>query len=822
MLVLGTLVLLVSCTDPAPPLTPLAGDGLRLEGIARLEVDGWGVSRRLPFGAGQEASPAGAELFVLRGEGFTADHVVWLGESLVYQDKIDVSADGRELIFMAPATLPGVTLDVGVGLVDPFTEEAKQRAVLPGAWTTSGLSSGAVGWLLIGIGALALIGAPLYVVIAAVTMLGLYLDTQLAAGSGFFTRINPSGLIDKPGKGVGLIVSWVGPSKMGDTPLFVAIPLFTFAGTLLSESHSPTRLINLCRAFIGWLPGGLAWVTLVTCCFFTAFTGASGVTIIALGGLLFPILLREGYPERFSLGLLTTGGSLGLLFPPSLPVIVYGLITRLDVKRLFQACLFPGLLLVALLGVTCFLVALQKSVPRHTFTWAEVKDSVRAGAWDILLPILVVGGIYMGVFSATEASAVAATYVLFTTVVVYRDLALAEVFRVVRKTAVLVGAILLIMGAALGFSDWLDLVQIPQKILAAMQAHVSGQLTFLLMLNVFLLVVGCLMDIFSAILVVVPLIAPVALNFGVDPYHLAAIFLVNLEIGYSTPPVGINLFIASLRFGRPVFALYRASVLFIGVLLVALVLITYFPFITLGTLGAMPTIVLDEAPVTAVQYEDQELAPLRVGLGELTLADARDDVSDAEAGLAAEEKRRGVDYRGLKSAQLDAQAVLEDADQVDAHPRAREQLAQLETQLAPFAEVEARLAAARKLVSRLEELQRKIRWRSRLDGTEAVGATFSTGLLAPGTHLLTATATDPETGHVSQATIQVIIQAAPDEGAGEGDDGGWGDEDDWGDEGDWGDDEGSGEQDSGDGDWGDDDWSDDPQDGSDGGAGEGD
>ena len=565
LLVAAALVFLVACGDPPPPLEPVAAEGAPR--VARMDPG--------------SVRPAGALEVTLTGEGFEPGMVVWVGERLV--SEVEVADDGKSLRFQAPAAPAGSALDLGVGRVDA-RERVLSRGVLREGYRTGGLGSGSVAFIAVLLAALALLGTPLYVVIAAVACLGLYLEVQTKADLGFFL----SG--EDPGAGTNLFTSWLVP--MGESPLFIAIPLFTFAGTLMSESNAPTRLINLCRAVLGWLPGGLALVTLVACCFFTAFTGASGVTIVALGGLLFPILLREKYPERFSLGLLTTGGSLGLLFPPSLPVIVYGLVARVDVGRLFQAALVPGILLVLFLAVTSFAVAITSKVPRHPFTWGELKTSLRAGLWELPLPFLVVGGIYSGIITAAEASAVTAAYVLLTTVVIYRDVGPKDLPEVVRKTAVLVGAILLIMGAALGFTDWLTLERIPQKILAAMQRHISGQLTFLITLNIFLLIVGCLMDIFSATLVVVPLIGPVAQEFGVDPYHLAVIFLVNLEIGYSTPPVGINLFIASLRFRRPVFALYRASVLFIMVLLVALMLITYVPALSLGFFDGLPSVQL--------------------------------------------------------------------------------------------------------------------------------------------------------------------------------------------------------------------------------------
>lgn len=539
-------------------------------------------------------SPAGDVDVSIRGSGFTKGMVVWVGERLIRET--EVSDAGASLRFRAPTTRAGIELDLGVGTIDE-NEKATQRVVAQSAYVTGGLSATGIAGIAVALAVLALLGTPLFVVIASVTCLGLFLEAQLKPDLGFFTSDHHAGVATN------LYISWLGP--MGDSPLFIAIPLFTFAGTLMSESQAPTRLINLCRALLGWLPGGLAVVTLTACCFFTAFTGASGVTIIALGGLLFPILLREKYPERFSLGLLTTGGSLGLLFPPSLPVIVYGLVARVDVGRLFVAAIIPGIILVGFLIVTSFAVAVKSDVPRHPFTFDDLWEALRGAAWELPLPVIVVGGIYSGLVTAAEASALTAAYVLLTTVVIYKDVKLHELVPVVKKTAVLVGAILMIMGAALGFTDWLTLERVPQRILEVMAGVtdwftlVTGlpyQITFLIMLNIFLLIVGCMMDIFSATLVVVPLISPVAHEFGVDPYHLAVVFLVNLEIGYSTPPVGINLFIASLRFRRPVFALYRASVLFIGVLLVALMLITYVPALSLGFFDKLPTVEL-QAPV---------------------------------------------------------------------------------------------------------------------------------------------------------------------------------------------------------------------------------
>ncbi len=768
LLLTSLVVLLVACGGDLPSLEPVAADTPEAPRITRVDP--------------ARGAPAGGQEVTLHGENFAPGMTVWLGEAAVYE--VEVADGGRALTFTTPATRAGATLDVGVGRSEGFGDVA-QRAVLKGAYSTTGLSRTAVAGIGVALALLALLGTPLYAVIAATACLGLYLETQLKPDLGFFT----SG--ERAGAGANLFISWLGP--MGDSPLFIAIPLFTFAGTLMSESRAPTRLINLCRALIGWLPGGLALVTLVACCFFTAFTGASGVTIIALGGLLFPILLRERYPERFSLGLLTTGGSLGLLFPPSLPVIVYGLVGGVDVGRLFQAALVPGILLVLFLGVTSFVVAIQADVPRQSFTFGELRRAARESLWELPLPFVVVGGIYSGLITAAEASAVTACYVVLTTVVIYRDVGVRQLPGVVRRTAVLVGAILLIMGTALGFADWLSLERIPQQILAAMQAHIDDRLTFLIMLNVFLLIVGCLMDIFSAILVVVPLIAPVAHEFGIDPYHLAVIFLVNLEIGYSTPPVGINLFIASLRFRRPVFALYRASVLFILVLLVALALITYVPACSLGLFTGLPRVELQapgegSGPLTVAQYDDVTIAAA-VGVGEVGLTEAEAARDATLQALREAEQRLGQDWGALDQAVKDARRALDEARDGEARAAARAAIAEAEAALAPLADVARDFEQARKLVDALKAMQRTLKWRSRLDGTQATGASFSTAALGPGTHVLSVTAQD-ERRHIAQDALTIVVEPAPEpDGGGGGDD--WGSEDDWGD-GDWGDGGGDG------------------------------
>ncbi|MDW7681379.1 MAG: TRAP transporter large permease, partial [bacterium] len=317
-------------------------------------------------------------------------------------------------------------------------------------------------------------------------------------------------------------------------------------------------------------------VALATCAFFTAFTGASGVTIVALGGLLYPVLMKERYPEKFSLGLITSSGSLGLLFPPSLPIILYGLVAKISIDQLFLAGIVPGLMLITLLSFYAVHQGAASAVPRTRFRFKNLFSAIRSAIWEIPLPFIIIGGIYGGIFTATEAAAVTAFYVLIVEVFIYRDLKLfSDVPRIMKESMLLVGAILVILGAAMGLTNYLIDEQIPMQILNFMKTFITSKIMFLIMLNIFLLIVGCMMDVFSAIIVVVPLIVPIAIEFGVDPVHLGIIFLANLEIGYFTPPVGLNLFIASFRFKQPILKLYLSALPFLVIYLIALMIITY-------------------------------------------------------------------------------------------------------------------------------------------------------------------------------------------------------------------------------------------------------
>ena len=405
--------------------------------------------------------------------------------------------------------------------------------------------------------ALLLIGVPIFVVISGLT---LYLL--------FSSQIDISALI-------------IEMHRMATTPVLVAIPLFTFAGYLLSTSGAPQRLIRLSNAFLGWLPGGLSIIALITCAVFTTLTGATGLTIIALGGILLPAMMHGRYSEKFSLGLLTTSGTLGLLFPPSLPLIIYAIVAKVRIDHLFIAGLLPGLLLVLLLAVFCVYKSVRTDVPKTRFQFKELVGATRQILWELPLPFVVLGGIYSGYFAVSEAAAITAVYVFIAEVVIYRDIRIRQLPEIMKKSMILVGGILIILGAAMGLTNYLIDAEIPKQMLELFKTHIESKILFLIVLNLFLLAIGCTMGIFSALVVVVPLLAPIAQAYGIDPIHLGIIFLANLEIGASIPPLGINLFIASIRFERPVLRLYVASLPFIAMLLFALALITYIPWMSL-------------------------------------------------------------------------------------------------------------------------------------------------------------------------------------------------------------------------------------------------
>ncbi|MDD5224051.1 MAG: TRAP transporter large permease subunit [bacterium] len=370
--------------------------------------------------------------------------------------------------------------------------------------------------------------------------------------------------------------------RLASAPAVIAIPLFTFAGFLLAESKAPIRMVNLSRAFLGWLPGGLSIVGLVTCAVFTALTGASGVTIIAVGAILYNAMQDDNYPDKFSMGLITTSGSLGLLFPPSLPIIIYGMVSSSSVDKLFVAGLLPGILLVVLLSIySIFSTARQKKIVREKITLPIMWSSLVDCAWEIPVPIIILGGIYGGIFTASEAAAVTTFYVAVVEIFIKRDIKLKQLGRLMKESMILIGGILIILCTAMGFTNFLVDQQVPMKLFAVIKTHITSHLTFLLALNGFLLIVGCLMDIFSALIIVVPIILPIAHFYGVDPIHLGIIFLLNLEIGYSTPPVGVNLFISSFRFKKSIPYLWGSVWPFLIIYVITLLIVTYIPSLSL-------------------------------------------------------------------------------------------------------------------------------------------------------------------------------------------------------------------------------------------------
>lgn len=411
----------------------------------------------------------------------------------------------------------------------------------------------------------ALMGSPIFAVIAAGAMLGFYSgETPLAV------------------LGVELY-------RLVDTPLLLALPLFTFAGYLLGESRTSERLVRLAKAGLGWMPGGLPVVAFLTCAFLTAFTGASGVTIVALGAMLYPALKMAGYPDRFSLGLVTTSGALGLLLPPSLPLILFAVIAQqlpagsgVTIQQVFVAGLLPCLLMIVALSLFGLRVTRQNHIPLQRFTWSELRAAAWEAKWELPLPIFVFGGIYGGFFAVSEAAAVTALYVLVAQMLIYREISFTQLPRIMREAMMMVGSVLLIVGVAMSFTNWLIDAEVPTRLFDVVRTHIHSKAAFLFLLTLFLLLLGMMLDIFSALVIMVPLLLPMAVGYGVHPVHLGIIFLATMEIGYCAPPVGMNLVIGSFRFKKPIMELARASLPFMAVLFVVVLIITYVPWLSLA------------------------------------------------------------------------------------------------------------------------------------------------------------------------------------------------------------------------------------------------
>ncbi|MGH8519458.1 MAG: TRAP transporter large permease, partial [Panacagrimonas sp.] len=392
--------------------------------------------------------------------------------------------------------------------------------------------------------------------------------------------------------GSGLILFWADGSPlssltidhygMATNPTVPTIPLFTLAGYFLAEGGASKRLVRFFNAGVGNFRGGPAVLVALVCAFFTSFTGASGVTILALGGLLMPVLLAAGYSERNSLGLVTSAGSLGLLLPPCLPLIFYGVIANVDIRDMFLGGIVPAFFMIVLAAAWGISQA-PRAAPTEArrYDWRELRSAAWDAKWELFMPVVAIGSLFSGLATPVEAAALTALYAFVGETLVYRDLHITrDVPRVMAEAGVLVGGVLLILGVALGLTNYLAFAEIPARAVDWVTSAVHSKVLFLLLVNVFLLIVGMLMDVYSATVIVVPLLIPLGRAFGVDPIHLGIIFLANLELGYLHPPVGQNLFLSSMRFNKPIMEVFWATLPMLIVFLVGVLLITYVPWMT--------------------------------------------------------------------------------------------------------------------------------------------------------------------------------------------------------------------------------------------------
>jgi len=371
-----------------------------------------------------------------------------------------------------------------------------------------------------------------------------------------------------------MIVEFVRLSSM---PSLIAIPLFSLAGFILASSNAPNRLLNLFSSLFGWMSGGVVLGAIISASIFTAFSGASGITIIALGGILFPILLKYGYPEKFSLGIISTTGSLGLLFPPSLPVILYSIVAKLDLNILFKKSLIYGIAIIIFFYIYSYIVSKKNNIKPESFDYEKFKKAVNEAKWEIPLPFIVIGGIYSGTITASEASSITCLYALIVEVFINREIKINQIGDIIIKTMLLVGSIFIVLASALAFTNYIIDLQIPEKIFEYLSVYIKSKYIFLVILNIIILMIN-MIEIFSAIIIVVPIMVPIAVSYGIDPIHLAIIFLINLELGYMTPPFGINLFLSSLRFKKKITDVYKSVIPSWIILFLILIITTYFRF----------------------------------------------------------------------------------------------------------------------------------------------------------------------------------------------------------------------------------------------------
>jgi len=403
----------------------------------------------------------------------------------------------------------------------------------------------------------------------------------LLIGTPLFIVIACNALLRYHAAGIDLSAIVIDFYGLAETPIILAIPLFTLAGYLLSASKAPARLVRLTNGLLGWMPGGLAVVTLITSALFAAFTGVSGINIIALGALLYPALVQARYADRFGLGLITTAGSVGLLIAPSLPLILYAVIAQQPVDQLFLAGLLPAALIILVLAGFSFLNSPHRTLQEKGWTWKEVRGATREAAWELPLPFLVLGGIYSGFFAVSDAAVVTVLYVFIVEVLIRREIRWSELPKIVRECMIMVGGILMVLGVSLASTDVMIDQGVPQRLLEMLSQSVDTRIGFLCLLLLFFLVLGAIVDIFSAIVLVVPLLMPAAQQYGVHPVHLGIMLIAAMELGYITPPFGLNLFISSYRFDKPITTVFRATVPFYVVQLVAVIVIVAWPALSL-------------------------------------------------------------------------------------------------------------------------------------------------------------------------------------------------------------------------------------------------
>ena len=469
---------------------------------------------------------------------------VWVAECVM---PLGFAAITGRLIFRGASTLTGRVL-IALGLLIPLAFNAVENP----------FDAGLV--------------LPASLIIVAATALGLPIYCTLGGAAALLFWEEGTPISAVPGE----------TYRLSTSPMLPAIPLFTIGGYILAEGGSGKRLMRFFEAWVGWLPGGLGIVVTVVLAFFTPLTGASGITILSMGGLLLPMMVKARYPQRTSLGLVTASGSIGLLFVPSLPVFLYAFYAEQPIERLFVGGLLPGCILVLAVAGWAAYRGWSSGAEQKPFEMREAWSALWEAKWEILLPVVVLGGIFGGYTTLVEAAAITVLYGLIVQCLIFKDLRVfGDLPRVFVESATLVGGFMIILGVALGFTNYLVMAQVPSQALDWVQTNIGSKLLFLLALNIFLIAVGALMDIYSAILVIVPLITPMAAAYDIDPVHLGIIFLANMELGYLMPPMGENLFLSSYRFNQPLTTVYRSTLPYVVILLIVVLLITYVPSLTL-------------------------------------------------------------------------------------------------------------------------------------------------------------------------------------------------------------------------------------------------